>query len=171
MKKWETSIDEFYGMIGSEDKLVYQPIIETLIALDYTPLRKRTKGYILSFNNLAHNRVLARFGLREGDGRPFFGLRFSSCDGYTEKFANVVRDRILSSNNRLAGCAEGKCGYCKGGKFTYNYTFPDCTTKAACGCFVLEIPDVAASDIDEIKRLIQQQHDYFMKYALYTPKG
>ena len=51
MKKWEAFIDEFYGMIGSEDKLVYQPIIETLIALDYTPLRKRTKGFILSFNN------------------------------------------------------------------------------------------------------------------------
>jgi len=168
MKKWETFIDEFNGMISNEEQLVYQPIIEKLVGLDYTPLRKRTKGFILSFNNLAHNRVLARFGVREGGEKAFFGLRFSSCSDYSEKLANVVRDRILSSNNRLAKC--GTCGYCKGDKFTYTYTFPGGETKAACGAFVLEIPEVCSSDIEEINRLIGEQHNYFMKHALYVPK-
>lgn len=168
MNKWESFINEFYDMISSEEKLVYQPIIEALVELGYTPMRKRTKGFILSFSNLAHNRVLARFGVREGGGKAFFGLRFSSCSNYSDKFAGVVRDRILSSNNRLAKCE--KCGYCKGDKFVYAYTFPDGESKAACGAFVLEIPDITLPDVEEIKRLIGEQHEYFMKYALYMPK-
>ena len=87
---------------------------------------------------------------------------------YSKKFADVIHDRILSSNNRLAKC--GKCGYCKGDKFVYTYTFPNGESKAACGAFVLEIPNVTLSDVEEIKRLIVEQHVYFMKYALYTPK-
>ena len=168
MKKWETFINEFYGMINSEEKLVYKPIIEELIKLDYTPLRKRTRGFILSFSNLAHNRVLARFGIREGSEKAFFGLRFSSCTTYSDKFADAVRGRILSSNNRLAKC--GTCGYCKGDKFVYIYTFPNGESKAACGTFVLEIPDVTLSDVHEIKRLINEQHEYFMKYSLYQQR-
>ena len=167
MKKWEEFINEFYAMISNEEKLIYQPIIETLVELDYIPMRKRTKGFILSFNNPAHNRVLARFGVREGSEKAFFGLRFSSCRNYSDKFANVIRDRILSSNNRLAKC--GECGYCKGDKFTYTYEFSDGESKAACGTFVLEIPDVNLSDVDEIKRLISEQHEYFMKYSVYSP--
>lgn len=76
MKKWEEFIFEFYEMISDEEKLVYQPIIETLINLDYTPLKKRTKGFILSFSNLAHNRVLARFGVREGGEKAFLDCVF-----------------------------------------------------------------------------------------------
>lgn len=164
MKAWEKNIDAFYSMISGEEKLVYQPIVDMLIELGYTPIKKRTKGYILSFSNLDHNRVIARFGIREDSSKAFFGLRFSSCANYSNKFAEVIRKRILSSNNRLAKC--GECGYCKGDQFVYTYTFPDGEVKTACGAFVLEISDVATEDIDEIKRLINEQHAYFMKYAV-----
>lgn len=164
MKAAEKLIDAFYGMISGEEKLVYQPIINRLLELGYTPMKKQTKGYILSFSNLAHNRVLARFGIREGSGSAFFGLRFSSCTNYSGKFAEVIRSRILSSSNRPAKCSE--CGFCKGDKFVYTFTFPDGETKAACGAFVLEIPDVTTDDLDEINRLISQQHDYFMNLCL-----
>ena len=169
MYKWKTYIDEFYHLISNEEKLVYQPIIDALIGLDYVPLRKRTKGYILSFSNLAHNRVLARFGLRENGEKAFFGLRFSACMEYSQKYAEVIRDRILSSNSRLAKC--GECRFCKGDKFVYTYTFPDGDSKAACGAFVLEIPEVTLSDVDEIKRLMGEQHAYFMEHALYMTRA
>lgn len=164
MKAWEKHIEAFYSMISSEQKMVYQPIINLLIERGYTPMKKQTKGYILSFSNLSHNRVIARFGVREGGADAFFGLRFSSCTNYSDKFSKVIRDRILSSNNRLAKC--GECGFCKGDKFVYTYTFPDGEMKAACGAFVLEIPDVTTNDIDEIKSLINEQHAYFMEYAV-----
>ena len=164
MKAWEKHMEAFYLMISAEQKLVYEPIINLLIERGYTPMKKQTKGYILSFSNLSHNRVIARFGVREGGADAFFGLRFSSCINYSDKFANVIRDRILSSNNRLAKCSE--CGFCKGDKFVYTYTFPDGGMKAACGAFVLEIPDITTEDIDEIKRLIDEQHTYFMNYAV-----
>lgn len=164
MKAWEKLINTFYGMISGEERLVYEPIIDRLVELGYTPMRKQTKGYILSFSNLEHNRVLARCGVREGSGKAFFGLRFSAMFRLLDKFAGVVRDRMLSGNSRMAKC--GECGFCKGEKFVYTYTFPDGETKAACGAFVLEIPDVAAGDLDEIKRLIGEQHEYFMTYAV-----
>jgi hypothetical protein len=164
MKAWEKHIDTFYGMISCEEKLVFQPIINMLIELGYTPVKKQTKGYILSFSNLDHNRVLARCGIRGGGGNAFFGLRFSSCANYSKKFADVVRSRILSSNSRMAKCSE--CGFCKGENFVYTYTFPNGETKAACGAFVLEIPDVTPDDIEEILRLMGEQHEYFMKYAV-----
>lgn len=164
MKAWEKHIDGFYAGISDEEKLIFQPIINTLVELGYTPMRKQTKGYILSFSNLEHNRVLARCGIREESGKGFFGLRFSSCTDYSDKFAQVVRDRMLSGNSRMAKC--GECGFCKGDKFVYTYTFPDGETKAVCGAFVLEIPNVTADDIDEIKRLILEQHEYFMMHAV-----
>lgn len=48
MKKWEETILEFYEKISKEEKLIYQPIIDKLVELDYVPMRKRTKGFILS---------------------------------------------------------------------------------------------------------------------------
>ena len=163
MKACEKHIDTFYAMISDEEKPVYRTIINKLLALGYTPMRKQTKGYILSFSNLDHNRVLARCGIREGGQTAFLGLRFSSCANYSEKFVNVVHDRIVSSNNRPAKCSE--CRFCKGDKFVYNFTFPNGETKASCGAFVLEIPNVSSADIPEIERLIDEQHAYFMKYA------
>ena len=166
MKKWEKNIDEFMGMIRDEEKNVYHPIIDFLIELEYTPVKKRTKGFILSFSNLSHNKVMARFGIREGSTDTFFGLRFSACADYSNKFSNIIRERIESKNNRLAKCKS--CGYCKGNKFVYTYKFENGETKAACGAFMLDVPCIATDDIPEIKKLIREQHDYFMEYALYT---
>ena len=166
MKKWEKNIEEFMGMIRDGEKAVYKPIMDFLIELGYTPIKKRTKGFILSFSNLSHNRVMARFGVREGSTDSFFGLRFSACTGYSDKFSNVIRERIESKNNRLAKCQS--CRYCKGDKFVYTYTFPNGETKAACGAFMLDIPQVAPGDIAEIQKLIKAQHNYFIEHALYT---
>ena len=164
MKKSESNINLFYTMISLENKAVYEVIIQYLLELGYTPVKKRTKGFILSFINPLHNRVIARFGVRE-DGESFFGLRFSSVENYSEKFNDVVRRRVLSKNNRIAKCSE--CNYCKGSRFVYTYIFEDGTTSAACGAFVLDIPDVSHNDIDEIKSLIKQQHEYFTTHAIY----
>ena len=106
---------------------------------------------------------IGAFGVREGGKKLFWVFRLASN---TDKFADVVRNRMMSSNNRVAKC--GQCGYCKGDKHVYTYTFPDGESKAACGAFVLEIPDVALAD--EIKRLIHERHEYFMKNALYVAK-
>lgn len=71
MKAWEKHIDDFYAKISGEAVLVYQPIINMLIELGYTPMKKQTKGLILSFSNLEQNRVLARCGIREGSENVF----------------------------------------------------------------------------------------------------
>ena len=46
MKKWEEFIFEFHEMISDEEKLVYQPIIETLINLGlYAPEKEDERVY------------------------------------------------------------------------------------------------------------------------------
>ena len=160
MRKWEIMINDFLATLTHEDRALYASIIDHLISLEYFPQKKRVKGLVLSFVNLAHNRVMAHVGMREGSEEPFFGLRFSACSVYSEKFAQVVHDRLLSSGNRPAKCAS--CGFCKGSKHVYTYRFPDGTQQASCGAFVLEIPHIKPIDLDEIKRLIDEQHAYFM---------
>ena len=165
MRKWEKDVETFLAMLDDEKRFLYRQLIKILVKYEYVPWHKeRIKGYVLSFKNFAHNRVIATMGLREGSAEPFFGLRFSSCADYSEKFARVIHERIASPNNRLAKCAE--CRYCKGDKFVYTYRFPDGETKAACGAFILEIPDISIDDLEEIEKLVKEQHEYFMKYAI-----
>jgi hypothetical protein len=167
VKAYEKSINELMEKISNEEKAVLTPIMDYLIELDYTLVKKGTKDSVLSFSSLAHNKAIARFGVREESSIPFFGLRFSACTEYSEKFANVIRERIESSNSRLAKCKS--CRFCKGDKYVYTYTYPDGTTGASCGTFLLDIPDVTIDDVSEIKRLIKEQHEYFMKYAQSGP--
>lgn len=165
MSQGKKAVDAFLSMLSGSDLVIYKQIIEFINEYGYIPQHKKAKGLVISFSNLEHNRVIANMGVREGNTEPFFGLRFSSCKDYSQKFADVIRDRILSSNNRLAKCSQ--CKFCKGDKFTYTYTFPDGENKAACGAFILEIPNTTADDIAEIKRLLEEQHKYFMKcYAV-----
>ena len=163
MSQGKKAVDTFLSMLDDSELNIYKQIINLFYEYGYVPQHKsKTKGLIISFSNLEHNRAIANMGVREGSAKPFFGLRFSSCKDYPQKFADIVRDRILSSNNRLAKCSE--CRFCKGDKFTYTYKFPDGKIKVACGAFILEIPDITADDIAEIKKLFQEQHKHFMEH-------
>ena len=163
MSQGKKAVETFLSMLNDSDLIIYRQLIEFLYEHGYIPQHKsRTKGLVISFSNLEHNRVIANMGVREGSAEPFFGLRFSSCRDYSQKFADVIRDRFLSSNNRLAKCSQ--CKFCKGDKFVYTYNFQDGDNKAACGAFILEIPNITEDDIEEIKRLFEEQHKYFMKH-------
>ncbi|MCL1829982.1 MAG: hypothetical protein FWG21_00970 [Oscillospiraceae bacterium] len=168
MKKWEADVEEFLTLVTDDQREIFAHIIDYLKELNYVAQKKRTQGFILSFNNPIHNRVIARFGLRKNSDTGFFGLRYSSTTDYSLKFADVIRERVLSGN-KPARC--GECRYCKGEKFTYTYTSEDGRTAVACGAYVLEIPNITLDDLPEVKCLISQQHEYFMTYAIYEPKG
>ena len=110
---------------------------------------------------------MAKMGIKKNKAQSqFFALRFSACKGYSQRFTDVVREAILRYPTRTARCISGGCGFCSGEPATrvYQYTFPDGENKTHCGAYVLEIPDITANDIGEIKKLIKEEHVYLLKH-------
>ena len=106
---------------------------------------------------------MAKIGINRRTGLPFFALRFSACRGYSQRFSNIVRDAVSKGNYSEAMCMKNSCAFCRGEAKdrVYTYTFPNGETKYHCGASTLEIPDIKEDDMEEIKQLIQEEHQYF----------
>jgi len=93
-------------------------------------------------------------------------LRFSACRDYSQRFADIVKAAVSEAGSSEANCMSGGCEYCAGEPNThvYKYTFSDGATKSHCGAVALEIPDITANDIGEIKKLIKENHEYLLKH-------
>jgi hypothetical protein len=113
-----------------------------------------------------HSKKIAKMGL--GGGKkpaPVFGLRFSACREYSEKFAAAAK-KAIDRKPDCAPCLTGECRYCAGEPEThvYSYVDPAGERKYVCGAWSLEVPDIAPGDVGEIKRLIREEHIYLMKH-------
>jgi len=157
-------IDTFLSMISDDEKLIYQPIVRYLSELGYKPQRQKSQGYVISFKHPLHGKQIAKIGIREKNQSVYFSLRFSACTGYSQKFIDVVRDVVISSNQYIPIC--DTCKLCKGDTHVYTYEFPSGEKTSRCGSYAYEIPNVTADDTIEIKKLLKEQHEYFMIYAV-----
>ncbi|MCL2447271.1 MAG: hypothetical protein FWD06_10950, partial [Oscillospiraceae bacterium] len=92
---------------------------------------------------------------------PFFALRFSACQNYSQTFADVISAAVAKPHYPPANCMADGCGYCSGEAVTRVYTHDG---KHLCGARQLEIPNIAPGDMAEIKRLIHEQHEYLLKH-------
>jgi len=141
-------------------------IIAHLSEQGYSP---KKQGSSITFKHDMHNKQMAKMGTNAGKKRgvtPFFSLRFSACRGYSQRFADIVSAYITKYPTRAAQCVNGGCGYCRGEAEThvYTHTFPDGEHRAHCGAYAVEIPGVTTDDIEEIKALIRDEHEYLMKH-------
>ena len=164
-KKQTELIDSYFSNLNDETKTLYREIITHLSGLGYSP--KKVKSAI-SFMHGGHNKQIAKMGMRTGkktNPAPFFSLRFSACAGYSERFDKIVGDYIEKYPTRAAMCVSGGCGFCKGAadSHVYKYKFPGGEIKSHCGAYAIEIPGVDAGDLDEIKKLIFEEHEYLME--------
>ena len=162
-KKQEELLNSFLSTLGDELGGVYREIADYLSELGYNPRKEHSS---LSFKHTKHNKQIAKMGTRNDKIRsPFFALRFSACRGYSERFADVVRENIVKYPKKSANCIVDTCGWCAGkpGTHVYTYKFPDGETRSHCGAYALEIPFVARGDVDEIKKLINEEHEYLLK--------
>ena len=166
-KKQEELINSFISSLsafGDEIGPLYKEIIIYLSELGYNPHKQRS--YIV-FKHDLHNKQMAKTGIRiNKDKSPFFALRFSACRGYSQRFADIVGAVVFADGFSEANCMSGKCDYCAGEPDThvYKYTLPSGGTKSHCGAVALEIPDITAKDIGEIKKLIKEEHEYLLKH-------
>ena len=163
-KRQEELINSFLSVLGDEIRPLYQEIIMYLSELGYNPQKQRS--YII-FKHDLHSKQVAKTGIRiNKDKSPFFALRFSACRGYSQRFTDIVRAAVSRDNFREALCLNNSCNFCRGEAVTrvYTYTFPDRKSKSHCGAVALEIPDITSDDIGEIKKLINEEHEYLLKH-------
>lgn len=156
--------ETFLSMLSADERLIYEPIIAHLLELGYRPQKQSVRGYVVSFKHTLHDRQIAKIGIRGKKPAVFFALRFSACAGYSQRFVDVVRDIVLASDQYVVRC--DTCRLCKGDRHMYTYELPNGEIASRCGAYAYEIPGVTLEDVDEIKRLIKEQHEYFMAYAV-----
>ena len=165
-KGQEALLQAFYADIPAECQPAYRGIVEQLGALGYLPRKEKAN---ISFKHTQHNKQIAKMGVRTGKHpAPFFSLRFSGCQAYSRRFADIVQEAIRKYPHKVAQCLEGKCGYCAGAPESHVYacTLPDGERKAHCGAYALPIPELAAQDVGEIRQLLQQEHAYLMAHEV-----
>ncbi len=162
----EALAHQFLLTLDPETRPLYHEIMMCLAEYGYHP---RKEGSNLSFKTALHGKQIAKMGTRRGKTQtPFFALRFSGCGEYTQKFADVIKETIIKYPSKAARCTSNLCSYCGGWPDThvYAHTFPDGERKAVCGAYALEIPNISADDIGEIKRLIREEHEYLYKHEV-----
>ena len=146
---------------------LYRELADYLTELGYRPGAQGKAS--ITFIPKIHNKQIAKMGIwtsKKRGSRPFFMLRFSACRGYSQRFADIVQADIAKHSKRAARCmTPAGCHWCAGEAATHVYThsFPGGETKHHCGAYAIEIPGLSEADLEEIKRLIAEEHAYLMK--------
>lgn len=163
-KKQEELVNSFLQELDDVIRPLYQDIVMYLSQLGYNPHKQRS--YIV-FKHDKHNKQMAKMGIKRNKPfTPYFSLRFSACKGYSQRFTDIVKDAVSQKNYREAGCLDNGCNYCNGKASThvYMYVFADGVCKSHCGASTLDIPNITENDIEEIKKLIKEEHEYLLKH-------
>ena len=163
-KKQEELVNSYLSQLNEALRPVYYEIILYLSELGYNPKKEKSS---ITFKHDLHNKQMAKIGFRRNkEHTPFLALRFSACRGYSKRFDDIVRAAVLKYPTRAARCTHGGCDFCQGEPQTHAYTctFPDGEIRYQCGANAMEIPDITAADVEEIKKLIKEEHRYLMKH-------
>jgi hypothetical protein len=163
-KKQEELVNTFLSDNMNEQTHLYREIAVYLSEIGYNPKKQRSS---IVFNHDKHNKQIAKFGIvRTKDKSPYFALRFAACKGYSGRFAELVSAVMEKEECQTANCIAGKCDYCQGEPVSHVYVHTNAAgeTITRCGASPITITDLTEGDIDEIKKLIWEQHVYLMKH-------
>lgn len=165
-KKQKELIDSFLATLGEQEQTLYHELAIYLSELGYNPKRERSN---IAFKHNLHNKQIVKMGSRGKKApSPFLALRFSGCQNYSPRFAEVVDAAITKFPKRVPCCLTNTCDYCAGEPETHVYrqTFSDGEEKFHCGAYALEIPAITLEDLDELKKLIQEEHEYLLEHEV-----
>lgn len=167
-KQQEALVNAYLSQFDDEIKPLYLGIIMYLSELGYNPKKEKSS---ISFKHDLHNKQIAKMGTKVDKAKaasPFFSLRFSACHGYSQRFIDVVSAYMVKYPTRAARCTSNGCDYCAGepGTHVYTRTLPDGEYASHCGAYAIEIPDITADDITEIKQLIKEEHQYLLEHEV-----
>ena len=162
-KKQEDLLNSFLAGLGVEDEPVYREIAMYLSGLGYEP--RRVRSYI-AFVHKSRGQQIAKMGYAwTKDHAPYFALKFSACEGYSRRFADAVGDYIAKNpTNLFPHCEDERCIYREDGERApfYEIVTLEGETQACCGLKKITIPHLAAGDVEELKRIIREEHAYLI---------
>lgn len=162
------TIDLLQSLMDPDERAVYMPILHHLLSMGYRPAKQRARaGYAAAycFKHPAHGKQIAKTAITEEERRVRFSLRFSACESYPPKLADILRKRFEAYGEQYQAALCDTCGYCKGETHVYRYVFPDGQTRTLCGTYTIDLPDLTPGDIPDIQDLIEKQHAYFMHWC------
>ncbi|MEA4823284.1 MAG: hypothetical protein VB111_04120 [Clostridiaceae bacterium] len=174
-QKQKSLIENLIDALPKEQKNVFQEIMYYLVKLGYIPQKQNVKDFILSFKHSTNGKVIAKIGIRNQKG--FVSIKFFACTSVSEKYLDALHQDIDSRNGQYStpllpnpvNMITNKCGYCgsicTGGGLGYYYKCPDGEVIPRCGAYPIVIPDIDETDIDEMKKVILEQHNYFLSIA------
>jgi len=162
--------DTFLSSLSGAERVVYEALAACMTKYGYEPRKNNSN---MSFYHTRHNKQLAKMGIRTGkkDAGPFFALRFSACRGLSARFTDVIDANILRFPKKYACCVNGECSFCNGDPFSHVYLHSTDASATHCGAYVLEITDLMAADVPELKKLIEEEHTYLMKHEVGESEG
>ena len=172
-KRQQETIDEFMGGIPAGEREVYNETIHYLVGLGYVPQKNRS---FLSFRHKANGKIIAK--IKYGEIR----IKFFACKNIPDKYIDALRSEMDENNGQYSmpvpspdpsPVPEGgimkkctlSCSVCTGGKMRYYHRFPDGEELFRCGAYPVLIPNIKESDLEELKRLLFEQHTYFLSIA------
>jgi len=167
-------IAELISLLPERERPVYQAITGYLVELGYIPRKQKVSDFILSFKHNANGKVIAKIGIRK---QAFISIRFFACKSVSQKYMDALHHELVSRNGQYSSplnvnpinMITNRCNYCgdicSGGGLGYYYKFADGQKVARCGAYPIIIPDITEADIDEMKKVILEQHDYFLSIA------
>jgi len=178
--KQSTLIDELYNSLPKDEEKSYKEIINYLITLGYIPQKQKVQGSDLSFKHKITGKVIAKVGLHNQRGR--FKIKFFACTDVSDRFIKVLYDEAVANEDKYSrqvpppDCESVRpgvimkkctllCPVCSGGGMRYFYRFSDGREIFRCGAYPVEMPEIKENDIEDIKRLIFEQHNYFLSIA------
>ena len=166
-------IEEYIALIPKHYKKLFNELADYAVLLGYNPIRNKTQDLSIDFKKNRYKATIMKFGLKEArhDGfgygerdNPDLRLRFFASKNYLEIFRNGIKHVIEEFDGKYTGCYG--CGRCKGELEGYTYIYPDGRKVFRCGRELIAIVDYDETIIEEIKKLMKEQDDFYReKYS------
>jgi hypothetical protein len=183
--KQKCLIKALIDRLPENEKQLYREIINYLTDLGYIPQRKKNTDINLIFKHKQNGKIIMKMGVEARKG--FIKVKFFACKDLPDKYIAALRDEAELNEERAARNKNSNpslpvpppdnepmppntimkkctllCSLCTGGGMRYYHKYPDNKEIFRCGAYPVLIPDITEKDLNDLKRLISEQHNYFL---------
>ena len=175
--KQNALIQKLFDTLPKDEKPAFEAVVTFLTDLGYVPQKQKVQGFDLAFKHQVHNRIIAKIGVQKQNG--WLRIKFFACKHVPEKYIQALHDEAVANENRysmpvpppdrkpmpagvIMKTCTLRCPTCSGGGMRYFYTFPDGREIFRCGAYPVPLANVQTTDLDELNRLLLEQHHYFL---------
>ncbi|MBN2440238.1 MAG: hypothetical protein JXJ04_02805 [Spirochaetales bacterium] len=159
MDEMSERIGDYWDLLSDEEKIIYNKIYGHVVKLGYRPKKEKKKSVSYNFVHKVVKKSILKFSSEHGV--PFLKLKFFAAKKYSEFFTEALRKTIEEFDFKYTGCYE--CGKCKNTPQGYTINYEDGRTFFRCGHELIELFGIDSNHINEINKLIEIQHEYYLK--------